>query len=329
MLKEQIFKSVSDDMSKATARFSPSEIDGISEKETSKGNVSVVKKYALTTIIGDRATLTLTDPELIKSVEKIKFAEAGRKVFGYVICKELARIDESGKLKEFGFKSISQFAKALFGYQESTANHYVRIGKAFITDDYKVKDGLPEYSISHFIELNSLVTEHPDGTITTEKIEDLFLDGVIKDGMSTKQLRDAIKSENNKKVVDGTAQELSEQAEAQAEQTEAQAEQAEQAEAQGSAFQGTENKPIVAGNTTAGFDKLTVGARALDALNVYLEQITILKLNGFSMPDVSRTMALLRDVIKKAVETDPQAEAQAKLQAEAQAEAQTEAQAEA
>ena len=75
MLKEQIFKSVSDDMSKATARFSPSEIDGISEKETSKGNISVVKKYNLTTIIGDRATLTLTDPELIKSVEKIKFAE--------------------------------------------------------------------------------------------------------------------------------------------------------------------------------------------------------------------------------------------------------------
>lgn len=303
MLKEQIFKSVSDDMSKATARFSPSEIVGISEKETSKGNVSVVKKYNLTTVIGDRATLTLTDPELIKSVEKIKFAESGRKVFGYVICKELARIDDSGKLKEFGFKSISQFAKALFGYQESTANHYVRIGKAFITDDYKVKDGLPEYSISHFIELNALVTEHPDGTLTTEKIEDLFLEGVIKDGMSTKQLRDAIKSENNKKVVDTTAKEVSEQTETQSEQTETQAE-------QGTAFQGTENKPRVSGETTAAFDKLTVGARALDALNVYLEQIAILKLNGFSMPDVSRTMALLRDVIKKAVESDPQAETQ-------------------
>lgn len=322
MLKEQICKSVTEDMNRATARFSKSEIDGISEKETSKGNVSVIKRYNLTSIIGDRATLTLTDPELIKSVEKIKFAESGRKVFGYVICKELARIDDSGKLKELGFKSISQFAKALFGYQESTANHYVRIGKAFITDDYRVKEGLPEYSISHFIELNALVTEHPDGTLTTEKIEDLFLEGIIKDGMSTKQLRDAIKSENNKKIVDSTAQEATEQAEAQAEQAEAQTD---KSEAKGTAFGATENKPRVSGETTTTFDKLTVGARALDALNVYLEQIAILKLNGFSMPDVSRTMALLRDVIKKAVESDPQAEPQAEAQAEAQEKPQAEA----
>ena len=309
MLKEQIFKSVSEDMSKATAHFNQSEIEGISEKKTSKGNVSVVKKYSLTTTIGNRATLTLTDPELIKSVEKIKFAETGRKVFGYVICKELARIDESDKLKEFGFKSISQFAKALFGYQDSTANHYVRIGKAFITDDYKVKDGLPEYSISHFIELNALVTDNPDGTLNTKKIEDLFLEGVIKDGMSTKQLRDAIKSENNKKVVDSTAQEVSEQAEGQSEQTELQPE---ETKAQGTVFQGTENKPRVSEDTTAAFDKIAVGARALDALNVYLEQIALLKLNGFSMPDVSKTMALLRDIIKKAVESDSQAETQTK-----------------
>lgn len=315
MLKEKIVESVSEVMKKATERINQNEIEGISEKETSKGNVAVVKRYNLATNIGNRATLTLTDPDLIKSVEKIKFAESGRKVLGYVICKELARIDDSGKLKELGFKSISQFAEAMFGYKESTANHYVRIGKAFITDDYKVKDGLPEYSISHFIELNSLVTDNPDGTPNTERIENLFLEGVIKDGMSTKQLRDAIKSENNKKVVDSTAQEVSEQAE----QTEAQAG---QAEAQGTVFQGTENKPRVSGETTTAFDKLTVGARALDALNVYLEQIAILKLNGFSMPDVSRTMALLRDVIKKAVESDPQAEAQEKPQAEAQAEAQ-------
>ena len=318
MLKEEIFNSVSEDMSKATARFNQTEIEGISEKQTAKGNVAVVKKYTLASNVGNRTSLTLTDPDLIKSVEKIKFAESGRKIFGYVICKELAKIDGSGKLKELGFKSISQFAKAMFGYQESTANHYARIGRAFITDDYKVKDGLPEYSISHFIELNALVKENEDGTLDTSLIETYFLEGVIKDGMSTKQLRDAIKSESNKKVVDTTAQEVSEQTEPQTEP------QTEQTEAQGTVFQGTENKPRVSGDTTAVFDKLTVGARALDALNVYLEQIAILKLNGFSMPDVSRTMALLRDVIKKAVESDPQAEAQSRPQAEAQAEAQAE-----
>lgn len=293
MLKEQISKSVSEDMSKAAARFSKSEIEGISEKETSKGNVSVVKRYNLTTIIGDRATLTLTDPDLIKSVEKIKFAENGRKVFGYVICKELARIDESGKLKEFGFKSISQFAKALFGYQESTANHYVRIGKAFITDDYKVKEGLPEYSISHFIELNSLVTEHPDGALTTEKIEDLFLEGVIKDGMSTKQLRDAIKSENNKKVVDSTAQEVDE--------NDTNEKGGATLDNEEKPLAATENKPKMSEKTTLLFDKIAVSAKALEALNSFLEQIAILKANNISIPDVTKSVALLQDVIKNVV----------------------------
>lgn len=294
MLKEQIFKSVSEDMNKATARFNQTEIDGISEKETSKGNVAVVKKYTLASNIGNRATLTLTDPELIKSVEKIKFAESGRKVFGYVICKELARIDDSGKLKELGFKSISQFAKALFGYQESTANHYARIGKAFITEDYKVKDGLPEYSISHFIELNALVTENPDGTPNTEKIENLFLEGVIKDGMSTKQLREAIKRDTDKKVVDSTAEEMPENA------TNEKGGLAPDNEEKPLAA--TENKPKMSAETTTLFDKVTVSAKALEALNTFIEQIAILKANNISIPDVSKTVALLQDVIKTVVQ---------------------------
>ena len=294
MLKEQISKSVFDDMSKATSQLNPGEIDGISEKETSKGNVAVIKKYTFANNVGNRTSLTLTDAELIKSVEKIKFAESGRKVFGYVICKELARIDETGKLGELGFRSIAQFAKALFGYQESTANHYVRIGKAFITDDYKVKDGIPEYSISHFIELNALVKENPDGTLNTSKIENYFLEGVIKDGMSTKQLREAIKRENDKKVVDSTAEDVQESDD-------------QGSNEQGSAFQGSEHKPKVSGETTAAFDKLTLSARALDALNVFEEQLAILKANNFTIPDITKTMALLRDVVKRVIESEPQA----------------------
>lgn len=294
MLKEQIFKSVSEDMNKAAARFNQTEIEGISEKETSKGNVAVVKRYTLATTIGDRATLTLTDPELIKSVEKIKFAEGGRKVFGYVICKELARIEDSGKLKELGFKSISQFANALFGYQESTANHYARIGRAFITDDYKVKDGLPEYSISHFIELNKLVTDNSDGTPNTEKIENLFLEGVIKDGMSTKQLRDAIKRETDKKVVDSTAEDVKEN-------TEEGVKENTEDKSKENPLSATENKPKMSGNTTLLFDKIAVSAKALEALNSFIEQIAILKANNISIPDVTKTVALLQDVIKNVV----------------------------
>lgn len=291
MLKEQINKDVVESMSKAAARFNQTEIEGISEKETSKGNVAVVKKYTFANSVGNRTSLTLTDADLIKSVEKIKFAESGRKVFGYVICKELANIDGTGKLKELGFKSISQFAKAMFGYQESTANHYVRIGKAFITNDYKVKEGIPEYSISHFIELNSLVTENKDGTLDTSKIENYFLEGVIKDGMSTKQLRDALKRESDKKVVDSTAKEVEEAEESK-----------EAEETQGNPLENSASKPKMPTETTALFDKLAVSAKALDALNSFLEQIAILKANNINIPDVSKTVGLLQNVIKNVVE---------------------------
>ena len=294
MLKEKIVESVSEVMKKATERINQNQIDGISEKETSKGNVAVVKRYNLATNIGNRATLTLTDPDLIKSVEKIKFAESGRKVLGYVICKELARIDDSGKLKELGFKSISQFAEAMFGYKESTANHYVRIGKAFITDDYKVKEGLPEYSISHFIELNALVTDNPDGTPNTERIENLFLEGVIKDGMSTKQLREAIKRDSDKKVVDSTAEDVKEST---AEESTAE----ESKESKENPLSATENKSKMSSETTLLFDKIAVSAKALEALNNFLEQVAILKANNISIPDVTKSVALLQDVIKNVV----------------------------
>ena len=110
----------------------------------------------------------------------------------------MAKIADSGKLADLGFKNIAELGKALFGYQTSTSNHYVRIGRNFITDDYKLKEGLPaSLTTSHLIELNALVDD--DGDIST--IQDMYLEGTLSDGMSTKRIREAIKGFQNEIVI--------------------------------------------------------------------------------------------------------------------------------
>lgn len=167
--------------------------ESVAEKTTKKGNLVVQKTYNFAVKSGKRESMTISDAGIIASVEKILMAERGKKFMGYVVCKELSKIADSGKLEKMGFKTAAEFAKAMFGFEVSTANHYVRIGRNFITDDYKVVDGLPELSIGHFIELNKYVGE--DGDISA--VVDMYLDGTLVDGMSTKQVRKALIERQN------------------------------------------------------------------------------------------------------------------------------------
>ena len=167
--------------------------DSISERTTKKGNLAVQKKYNFAVKIGTRVGMTVSDSQLIESIEKIFVAERAKTVMGYVICKEMARIADSGKLEGMGFKNIAEFGRAMFNYKTSTSNHYARIGRNFIDDNYHVKEGLPELSISHFIELNAHVGE--DGDISD--IVDMYLDGTLVDGMSTKDVRNALNSKKD------------------------------------------------------------------------------------------------------------------------------------
>ena len=167
--------------------------------ETKNGVVEVTKKvYEFANPIGKRTQITLFDNAIIESTEKIKSALHGRSILNYVICKEFSNIAESGKLDNMGFKNIAEYGKAIFGLESSTVNHYARIGKNFIDDDYKVKAGLPELSVSHFIELNILVGE--DGDLSD--IIEMYATGKLTDGMSTKKMRDAIKESRRPQLED-------------------------------------------------------------------------------------------------------------------------------
>ena len=161
--------------------------------------VEIAKKvYKLESPIGKRSSVTVYDVSIIESMEKIDKALHGRTILNYLICKEMSKIAESGKLKNMGFKNIGEFGKAVYGLETSTVNHYVRIGSAFINDDYTVKAGLPELSVSHFIELNSLVSAER-GILP---IIELYQSQTLVDGMSTKAIRDEVRKIKNPQIED-------------------------------------------------------------------------------------------------------------------------------
>jgi hypothetical protein len=158
--------------------------------DTADGKLEVTKKtYHFANPIGKRDSMTIYDTAIIESMEKISHALHGKAILTYAICKEFSKIAESGKLENMGFKTIADFGKAVYGLETSTVNHYTRIGSTFINDDYTVKAGLPDLSVSHFIELSSSVN---NGDITP--IIELYSNGTLVDGMSTKRIRETLKS---------------------------------------------------------------------------------------------------------------------------------------
>lgn len=276
--KSGIIVGVTDILSKLNERLAY-EGDGIEEKTTSKGNVAIARKYTLVNKKGDKTTLTINDSAMIESIDKINLAQKGRNVTGYVICRELAKIAESPVMKQLGFKNIAEFGRCVFGYSTSTTNHYAKIGKYFITDEYKVVDGLPDLSISHFIELNAKVGE--DGNI--QPIIDLYLEGTLTDGMSTKALRSALLKSS--KVIETTAKDVTDETLESTTTSEAKAT--------------TETTTTPEATATTGkdaFDAQVEIQKALDSVAKFMDAYGVLIDNGFSeLPN-------WRDFVKSIVE---------------------------
>lgn len=263
--------------------------EGISEKTTKKGSMVVQKKYDFAVKLGTRVSMTLSDPELITSVEKILVAEKGKKVMGYVICKEMAKIADSGKLEKMGFKTVAEFGKAMFGFETSTCNHYVRIGRNFITDDYHVIDGLPELSISHFIELNKYVGEDGD----TSDIVDMYLDGTLVDGMSTKDVRKALVAKSNTVEAEITT------SDSDSTETESISDNNKSTD---SSKGKTEKASQPTDSEKAAFDANVECGKALDAIAKFAEAMATLNANGIQVSGYEDKLATLADMVKTLIQ---------------------------
>lgn len=170
-------------------------VDGVENKEGKDGSLTPKKVYNFINPIGNRTTLTTYDAEIIQSTEKIGLAIHGKKVLNFAICREMAKLDTKEKLDAMGFSSIRDYGKALFDFAPVTAGQYARIGRVFIDDDYKIKsDILPQgLQKSHLVEMLAYLDDDDD----ISGIEQLYLDGNLTDGMSTKAMRTVLRDWQN------------------------------------------------------------------------------------------------------------------------------------
>lgn len=258
--------------------------DYYEEVPTKDGTTEISKKvYEFANPIGKRTQITLYDMAIIESTEKISKALHGRSILNYVICKEFSKIAESGKLENMGFKNIAEFGKAIFGLESSTVNHYTRIGKAFINDDYTVKAGLPELSVSHFIELNALVGENGD----ISAIIELYQTGKLVDGMSTKKIREVLTASKNPQIEDKSS--------------EAKEDKSSEAK-ENKSSEAKEDKPITASNVEeyrVNFDKQVVVGQILNTCNIISQLFNVLSENNVTATGYEDSLEVIKNLAKE------------------------------
>lgn len=187
--------TVASSMVEVFNRASSATIEGVTTTETKDGAIIASKEYKFLNPIGKRTTLKTFDQAIIESTEKIGMALYGQNVLTFAVCRELAKMDDKAKLDSLGFKNIGEYANALFDISRVTATQYARIGKVFISDDYKIaSDILPSgLQKGHLLELLTMVGD--DGDIS--EVESLYLDGSLTDGMATTSIRKVVKDWKN------------------------------------------------------------------------------------------------------------------------------------
>ena len=207
----------------------------------------------------------------------------------------MARIADSGKLEKMGFKTPADLGKAMFDFEVSTCNHYVRIGRNFITDDYKVIDGLPELSISHLIELNKYVGKDGD----TSDIIDMYLDGTLVDGMSTKDVRKALVAKANTIEANVTTTDDSDDSDDSGE-TET------TPENNGKSTDSSEGKKEktsqLVDSVKPTFDVNVECGKALDAIAKFAEVMATLNANGIQISGYEDKLIMLSDMVKALIQ---------------------------
>ena len=144
-------------------------------------------------------SIVVHDKALIDIISNVRTADRLTKIGSLVIAKEISKISEE-QATQCGFAGDTiKFAHALFDYSNTTISLYRSVAKAFINDDYSLKEEVSDFrGIGYLIELLPILSV-PNCDITT--ITDLLAAGTISENMSTSSLRKAVKDWKNSKVI--------------------------------------------------------------------------------------------------------------------------------
>lgn len=135
----------------------------------------------------------LKNPELKTAAKQIVKLEKTRDRAAYAIAQVLKTVDDKRMFVEDGYKSIEQFANAMFGYKKVTVSNMLRIAKTYMlpNGDTILKKGENDFTYTKLSELLSL------GPDTLKKA---VQNGDITPDMTQKELRNYVKKQKTPQI---------------------------------------------------------------------------------------------------------------------------------
>lgn len=152
---------------------------------------------------GKKTEIQVNNPEIAASLYRMQAASGAKAEIDKFIARELYKLSlHDDEIKRMNFDGAIDLYSTVFGVSKDLASKRLRIGRFFIDDNIQVNPIIPaSWSLSHMQELLQYLPDDDAQVIPT--VAKWFSDGTITDGMSTKDVRKAMKAMSTAQLLDG------------------------------------------------------------------------------------------------------------------------------
>lgn len=152
---------------------------------------------------GKKTEIQVNNPEIAASLYRMQAASGAKAEIDKFIARELYKLSlHDDEIKRMNFDGAIDLYSTVFGVSKDLASKRLRIGRFFIDDNMQVNPVIPaSWSLSHMQELLQYIPDDETQVIPT--VAKWFSDGTITDGMSTKDVRKAMKAMVSAQITDG------------------------------------------------------------------------------------------------------------------------------
>ena len=152
---------------------------------------------------GKKTEIQVNNPEIAASLYKMQAATGAKAEIDKFIARELYKLSlHDDEIKRMNFDGAIDLYSTVFGVSKDMASKRLRIGRFFIDDNMQVNPIIPvSWSLSHMQELLQYLPD--DDTQVIPTVVKWFADGTITDGMSTKDVRKAMKAMSTAQLTEG------------------------------------------------------------------------------------------------------------------------------
>ena len=193
---------------------------------TGEGGVTI-RDYALKVelVNGKKGVneITLKDPALIEGVRRFQEADAMGRLVSYGKAYALYSMKRAlPTLNSMGYKTVGDFAYAVFGLKRETVNKQIRAAEYWINPDLTLREFPENTALSTMMEALPYVMDN-NGKFIEGRIATLYAEGTLVDGMSQNKLDAALKAKYKPQLSEGEAKSTKAKAEAKSAEAKAEA----------------------------------------------------------------------------------------------------------